>query len=74
MRLITCLGILALVAVTPLRATEGFYIVKEEGSDVCKVVDTKPTDGKAVLVDEVIYSTELEAKDAITKIDACPNK
>lgn len=71
MRFITRVALTVAVCVTPALAADGFYIVKEEGSSVCKVVDVKPTDGKTVLVDSVIYTTELEARDAITKTEAC---
>ena len=71
MRFFTLVALLGGVAGTPALAADGFYIVKEEGNDVCKVVDVKPTDGKTALVDDVIYTTELEAQDAIKKIEAC---
>ena len=59
MRYFTGVALLVAVAGSPALAADGFYIVKEEGSNVCKVVDVKPTDGKTVLVDAVIYTTEL---------------
>jgi hypothetical protein len=52
-------------------AAEGFYIVKQRDSQVCTVVNEKPTDGNTVVVDEVVYTTELEAKDAIAKLETC---
>jgi len=72
-RLIARGALLVALTGTPALAADGFYIVKEEGSTTCTVVDVKPTDGKTVLVDAVIYTSELEAKDAITKIEACQN-
>ena len=74
MRFITRVALLVAAAGTPAFAADGFYIVKEEGSNICKVVDVKPTDGKTALVDAVIYTTELEARDAITKTEACQNQ
>jgi hypothetical protein len=71
MRLTIPAALLAFIVVTPTFAADGFYIVKKEGSTTCEVVDVKPTDGQTRLVDSVIYTTELEAKDAITKIEAC---
>ena len=52
-------------------AAEAFYIVREKDGTTCMVVQEKPTDGSMVLVNEVIYPTELEAKDAISKLEAC---
>jgi hypothetical protein len=65
--------LLAFIMAAPTFAADGFYIVKKAGSNACEVVEVKPTDGQTTLVDSVIYTTELEAKDAITKIEACQN-
>jgi hypothetical protein len=52
-------------------AAEAFFIVKDKDASTCRVVTEKPTTPETILVNEVIYPTELEAKDAITKLEAC---
>ena len=65
----TALGFLGLPTLG--LAADGYYIVKEKDGTTCTVVQEKPTNGNMVLVNEVIYPTELEAKDAKTKLEAC---
>jgi hypothetical protein len=62
--LIGTIAVAAAIA-TPALAAE-FYIVREGTSGACRVVETRPTDTKVVIVGNKHFATRAEAEKEVT--------
>jgi hypothetical protein len=59
-------AIAAATFVTP--ALADFYVVREGTSGPCRVVETRPTDTKIVIVGDKVYKTRAEAEKEVTVV------
>jgi hypothetical protein len=49
-------------------ALADFFVVREGPSGACRVVETRPTDTKIVVVGNKVYKTRVEAEKEITVV------
>jgi hypothetical protein len=65
-------GLAVMSLATPAFAEE-WYIVKEKEGKTCTIVKEKPTVETTVIVDEfgTVYTTEIEAQEAMKKTKVC---
>jgi len=66
MRTVLLVGTVVAAFATP--ALADFYVVREGSTGPCRVVETRPTDTKIVVVGNKVYKTRAEAEKEVTVV------
>jgi hypothetical protein len=64
MKRVLIIASLMIVAATSAQAADQFYIAKDQSTNKCKIVKSKPDGTKLVLIGTDSYATKAEAKSA----------
>jgi len=61
-------ALLATFIVLPAHAVDEFYIVRDQGTNECRVVQERPTNMREVVVTDTAYSSEENAIGALRTV------